>query len=358
MMISPRVLALAKQIVRRTAELGLDEGGTLICGPAWPPIKKILEPVMAELDRRFPNLMLAKTEEAFEAASKAADSLDNDARLQDLLDKGFSGLDIQQKEVFALLARFDDKLEQIGGSIDRGFEATKQSYEAIADQLRKLDLRLDFAGEQRDAAAGLSIDEIFDEAIGCQSDAIHQANAENYAVAERRVARGRELLEAGLRRAPNEMRLLNVLGFIEKTQAQIDELTDPDKAAAATSKAAEYFAQVLAAEPDNAAALNGMVNVYLLTKDYDRACKLGETVFTTAPHYGAAIGDFALALEGLMEERGEDICGLEKLDNVYQHLLTLLRRPEQHFDAVQLAYFEERAEAIRKRLAIWRDATA
>ena len=144
-MISPRVLALAKQIVRRTAEVGLDEAGTLICGPAWPPIKKILEPVMAELDRRFPHLMLANTEYAKEAAREAVGVLDNDRALQDLLDERFGRLDFQQKEVFTLLARYDDKLDQIGGSIDRGFEATRQSNEAIADQLRQLNLRLDLA---------------------------------------------------------------------------------------------------------------------------------------------------------------------------------------------------------------------
>src|SRR6516165_4306888 len=106
-MTSPRVLALVKQIVRRTSELGLDEAGTLICGPAWPPIKKILEPVMAELDRRFPNLTLAKTEDAEEAAREAVRVLDNDRALQDLLDERFGRLDLQQKEVFALLARYD-----------------------------------------------------------------------------------------------------------------------------------------------------------------------------------------------------------------------------------------------------------
>src|SRR5437867_4366797 len=109
-MVSPRLMALGKQIVRRTAELGLDEAGTLICGPAWPPIKEVLEPVMAELDRRFPNLTLANTEEAEQAATEAVGVLDSDRALQDLLDEGFSRVDLRQKEVFALLARYDDKL--------------------------------------------------------------------------------------------------------------------------------------------------------------------------------------------------------------------------------------------------------
>jgi tetratricopeptide (TPR) repeat protein len=351
-MTSPRVLTLVKQIVRQTAELGLDEAGTLICGPAWPPIKKILEPVMAELDRRFPNLTLANTEDAKEAAREAVRVLDNDRALQDLLDERFGRLDLQQKEVFALLARYDDKLNQIGGSIDRGFEATRQSNEAIADQLRQMNLSLDLAAKGGDISAGLTVDQIFEEAASCQVDALHQANAGNYSASARRLGRGRQLAEAGLRRAPEDTRLLSVLGFVEKTQAQIDQLTEPDRAASALSKAAEYFAHVLAAEPDNISALNGMANVYAIRKDYDRACKLGETLFTMAPEYGAAIFDYALALEGLMEERGEDTQLLEKLDKVYRHLQTLIMRPEQNFSAVDVAFFEEHAEIARKRLSM------
>jgi hypothetical protein len=350
-MISPRVLALAKQIVRRTAELGLDEAGTLTCGPAWPVIRGALEPVIAELDRRFPKLTLAKTEAAAKATGDAVRSLDEDMALQDLLEKNFGRLDLQQKEVLAVLARFDDKLDKIGASIDRGYESARQGYETIAVQLRELNLRMELASSPHDAAAGLSLDEIYEEAAGCQSDAIHQASAEDFKAAERRVTRGRELAEAGLRRAPDDTRLLCVLGFIEKTQAQIDERTEPDKAAAAASKAAAYLAQVLAAEPDNVSALNGMANVYAITKDYDRACKLGETLFTAAPHYGAAVFDYALALEGLMEEGGEDIGHLEKLDKVYLHLRTLIRRPEQNFTAAHLSYFEKQAAAVRRRLA-------
>ena len=192
-------------------------------------------------------------------------------------------------------------------------------------------------------AAGLTIAEIVQRARLCQEEAIGHSNAGDDAAALRRISEGRELAEAGRRRAPEDAELLIVLGFLEKTQAQID--TDPDSAAASLSKAASCFAKALEAQPSDVSTVNGMANVYAIAHDYDRAIKLGETLFTTAPEYGAAAFDYALAMERHLEETGENLELLEKLDVVYRHLQGLLARPEQKFSAMHFAYVQERVDA-------------
>ena len=65
---SPQVITVAKRIVRAAAELGLDEAGTRICGSLWPQVKKVMQPVMSELERRYPKMLLADTDGLHDAA--------------------------------------------------------------------------------------------------------------------------------------------------------------------------------------------------------------------------------------------------------------------------------------------------
>jgi tetratricopeptide (TPR) repeat protein len=347
-LISPRLLAVAKDIVRSAAELGLDEAGTRICGSLWPSVKKIMQPVISELDRRYPTLMMARTQEATEAAVQAIAALDRDASLKELLDEGFKGIEQGQTDIRALLSRYDDKLHSIGTSIDRGFEHIEQSSDAILDEIRQLSVQLEKFPESRGIAAGLTLDGLFEEANACLEDAIHQFAAENTPAGESRLRRGRELAEAGLHKAPDDRRLLAVLGYLEKTQAQIEP--NPDRAAAELSKAAECFAAALRSDPNDLSALNGMANVYSVAEDYDRAIKLGETLFKRAPGYGAAIFDYALALEGKLKGASGDRRLLQKLATVYRHLEGLMGQPEQRFPATHMAYVAQRVEEVRRLL--------
>ncbi|HVN00646.1 MAG TPA: hypothetical protein VMT68_10565, partial [Caulobacteraceae bacterium] len=129
--VSPALLALAKRIVRGAAEFGLDEAGARICGGAWPLVKKMMAPVVSELDRRFPALMLADKGAAAAAADKAADALDEDPSLQRTLADGLASLREGQAEILALLARNDVQLSTIGAAVDRTEGKTDEVLKAL-----------------------------------------------------------------------------------------------------------------------------------------------------------------------------------------------------------------------------------
>jgi hypothetical protein len=56
-MASSRILAVAKEIIRNAAELGIEEAGTRICGAAWAPLKKVLTPAFQRTGIPFPGLV-------------------------------------------------------------------------------------------------------------------------------------------------------------------------------------------------------------------------------------------------------------------------------------------------------------
>ena len=56
---SQGLLSLAKKIIREGAIIGLDEAGSRIAGPtAWRYVKKVMAPVVQELEKRYPKLLL------------------------------------------------------------------------------------------------------------------------------------------------------------------------------------------------------------------------------------------------------------------------------------------------------------
>jgi lipoprotein NlpI len=93
-----------------------------------------------------------------------------------------------------------------------------------------------------------------------------------------------------------------------------------------------------------------LANVYLLSKDYDHAIELGETLAEIAPDYGYAMFDYTLALEEKLEQSGRDTQALQKLAAVYERLQILAARPEQRFTAATLAYILERAKEVNDLL--------
>src|SRR6516162_10195012 len=112
-MASQSLLSVTKAIIRKAAENGLDEAGTRICCSGWPYVKKMLSPVVDELQRRFPKLFLVGSDEAKAAATQAQSTLDNDPNLQKMLSDSFSKLEHGQDEILDLLARNSDTLKQI-----------------------------------------------------------------------------------------------------------------------------------------------------------------------------------------------------------------------------------------------------
>lgn len=347
-MASPRLLSLAKEILLNAATLGIEEAGTRICGSGWPYVKKLLEPVVGELQHRFPTLFLAQGVEGAKVAEQAAGELARDGVLQEMLTRGFERLDKGQEEILRVLAAHDERLRAIGDSIDTGFLATGSQLEEMKRVLQAIQLQLDTAGAK--PVPALSIDEIYRQANNYQRDAMKWISARDSETASQRLAQGRELALAGLEREPDNPRLLVALGFIEKAQAQVAMLSNQDQAAELLATAATCFAKAFQSDADNVSAMNGMANVYLYAKDYDRAIKLGLLIFEKDPAYGAAAFDLSLALEGKLEKSGPDPNLLRVLRQVYHRLELIMPLEPQTFPANYLAYVQQRAAVVEKML--------
>jgi tetratricopeptide (TPR) repeat protein len=348
-LVSPALLRLTKQIVRGAAEFGLDDAGSRVCGASWPLVKKLLSPVVAELDRRFPALMLADTDAAKAAADKAADALDADPALQAMLADGFAKLEQGQAEILALLAKNDAQLSTIGATVDR----TEGKMDEMMRAFREFAARAAVQPAPAEAAPDDDPQAVFDALNEANYTAISRANAGDAAGALATLTKAKALGEACLGRAPENVDVAVALGFIEKTLGSVEAETNPDQAVAAYSRAAALFTRGLQSPSEDIAvsAMNGMANVYQLTGDYDRAIGLGKTIATSAPTYGPAIFDYALALEGKWRRDGADRALLETLAAVYRQLQPLMAQSSQRFSAEHLTYVMGRAAAVEQALA-------
>lgn len=351
-MSSNSLVSLAKVVIRKAAEIGLDEAGRYACGPAWPFAKKILMPVVEKLERTYPKLLLVPEE-----AAKAAEYLAKDVALQEMLHNGFESLESGQEEILAALARQDDTLKNIGDAINRGFLETGGKLEATFDIIRQElhALRLEVADHQdvagRDVSLPPSVSElpasaIYSQSFAYQSDAMTWVVAGEANTASQRLAEARALLNSGLKREPHNLALLVSLGYVEKTQAQVAQLqSDHDEYVSSLAKAAKHFAAVLQRDPTDIGALNGMANVYLFGRDYDRAIELSTLAVQSDPNYGPAAWDLALALEGKLDEGGPNPTLVEYLKSVYRRLESIMPSQPQ-FMASNLTHVQKRLAAL------------
>jgi tetratricopeptide (TPR) repeat protein len=359
-MTSERLLTITKKIIRGAAAVGLEEAGVRIAGPTlWRFIKVGIEPVFRELETRFPKLLLVGETEAKEAAEGAVEALSDDEGLQLMLLEALSGLEDGQERILAMLAQQDDTLQGIGASIDRGLKEAGEQHEAASEkiltEIQALNLKLEGvrglvggdAGPRQDYAE-LSIDEIYKQANAYQHDAMKWVVARDSDLASQRLAQGRDLLETGLNREPENADLLVSLGYIEKTQAQISVIEgDYDASVTILGEAAKYFAKGLEHDPSNVSSINGMANIYFFARDYDRAIQIGMLVFRLAPTYGAAIWDLSLALEGKIKEVGDEPPYVDMLKSIYEYLEKLMPQLPQQFPATNLAHVQKRLAELK-----------
>jgi len=343
-----RILSVAKEIIRNAAEIGVEEAGTRICGSAWAPLKKVLTPAFKELESRFPALFLAPGPEAKKAASAAVDALGSDASLQKLLTDEFAKLGAGQDEILRVLAAQDETLRGIGAAVDKGFSQQGGQMAAILAEIQELKLQLKVGQVHAGPADNLSIDEIYVQANAYQADAMKWISARDAKIASQRLSQGRELASAGLSRDPTSVKMLVTMGYIEKSQAQVAQESGTEDPVTLLSEAAKYFAKALEGDPNDVNAMNGMANVYLYAKDYDRAIKLGQMVVKQEPSYGAAAFDLSLALEGKIQEVGPKPELITPLRAVYKLLEVLMPAQPQMFPATYLAYVQKRLAALEQ----------
>jgi tetratricopeptide (TPR) repeat protein len=355
-MASQSLLALAKSILRQAAEIGIEEAGTRICGSMWPTVKKMLTPVMDALQKRYPKLLLAGTDDAKSAAEAAANDLSNDASLQKMLSDSFSKLEEGQAEILDLLSRNSETLKQIGDSIDRGFKEAEEKNagwrDGIMQQLQQLQIRVAAATPPPvKAQPQLSTQQIFYQANTDQQQAIGYLTSGDLDSATKYLEEARALAEQGVRQAPGNADMLATMGYIEKTQAQVClDKGNADAASVFLDEAAKYFTHALQRDPGNVSALNGMANVYALTHDYDRAIKLGRSLFDSAPDYSFATFDLTLSLEEKIKEANPDPALIELLRSAYERLIKQIPQTPG-FPSDYLPYVQQRLAALNAQFA-------
>lgn len=352
-MSSNNLLALAKKIIRKAGEIGLEEAGNRICGPtAWTYVKKIISPIVTELEKRYPKLLFVPEE-----ANKAAETLLKDSDLQNMLQSSFEKLESGQDVILAALSRQNETLVQIGEVINIGFrkagEKHDAAYDMISRDLRALKLEIaglrDIPRKYIPSVSDISISEIYSRANSLQWDAIKWVVARDLKTAAQRLEEARAILKNGIQREPNNTNLFVVFGYVEKTQAQIAQLNgDHEMYVSCLAEAAKYFGEVLTHDPMNVGALNGMANIYISSQDYDRAIQLGTLALHSSPRYGAAAWDLAIALEKKIDEVGPKSELIDKLKKVYRQLQELMPQQPQAFTASQLAHVQKRLKILEQ----------
>lgn len=248
----------------------------------------------------------------------------------------------------------DARIRTIGKSVDNGLRTAASGSvdpnQALLAELKAASLKIapsrpSISGSR--AAASLSIDEIYSQANTLQYDAQKWVTPFGAQTASRRLAQGRRLLAAGLKRDSGNAKLLVSMGYIEKTQAQVSQvLGKEDEAARLLGKAATYFAKAYESDPSDVSTLNGMANIFLFAHDYDRAIELGRMIVASQPEYGAAAFDLTLAVEGKLKEVGRDPALVDALIGLYRYLEHLMPQQPEVFPASYLAHVQRRVQEL------------
>jgi tetratricopeptide (TPR) repeat protein len=315
------IAVVAKKVLRGAAEVGLDAAGLAVCGPMWPFFKKVLTPVVEELEKRYPKLFLVPEE-----ADKAVAALEEDKGLLEALDskfdQEFAALHEGQKEIVSFLVGLEETVVDISNTV-KGID---QKIDAV--DFKAIEIKIDeiYRIIQRPPVEpSLSIEEIDQEVRALQTDAMRWVKARVPSSARRRLVEARKLIALGIEQDRRNANLIALRGYLEKTESQVHELEGRHQAAISDiGNAADYFGAALKLDPYNIAALNGMANVALVARDYDTAIALGRIVTGKAPGFAAGAWDLALAIEQKMERDGQTQELVGELKGIYQHLVQLL----------------------------------
>jgi archaellum component FlaC len=120
------VLDISKKIIRKAAEVGLDNAGSFFLPRSWKYFKIILTPIIKELEKKYPKMLLVDAKEPNIDNENAQASLEQDTHLQEQLNNGFDRLSIGQDKISADIQAIDSKLDKLDVSVmDLGEKAEK-----------------------------------------------------------------------------------------------------------------------------------------------------------------------------------------------------------------------------------------
>ena len=346
-------LNVAKKVLRQAVNFGIEEAGVRICGKTgWNAIKALVSPVIQELERRYPNLLLVP-----EKMDKAEHDLDNDIMLENIVQERLGAIEGGQKEILAVLFRNEETLSSYRNLFFNAFnEADKHAEERhkiLISEIRKV--KTDVEGEIR--AIGkkseavvepkATLKELYYQANGYQSDAITWLTDKQIAAATERLSIARTLAMGGMTRMGKSAELMTTMGYVEKTQAQVCFAENNiDGATRYLADAARFFNEALKLAPEDMSALNGIANIYLFGGDLDAAIEVGRTIMHTDENYGAAIWDLGLALEKKLMAQwissNMDLQLLNEAIGVDEHLLKIIPQQPSSFRSSDLDHVQKR----------------
>ncbi len=345
-MTSTSLISVAKKILRKAVGIGIEEAGIRICGPSgWGVVKKVISPVVEELERRYPKFLLVP-----EKLDKAEAALAEDELFENLVQEELALLKEGHAEIMAVLARHDEKLQSYRDLIIRAVkEADKKNKERHAQVMVEFgnvktgisDLTHSLIIDNKKAY--LSINEIYKQANSHQADAMNWISARDADAAAQRLSTARDLALEGLAREPENPKMMVTLGFIEKSEAQVCIIrNNPQEATKNLALASDYFGESLKIEPSNKDAMNGMANVFYYSRDYDTAVEYGLTVIAADPNHPTALLDLSLSLEAKISITGPDPRWIRLLVSVYRKLEKQMPLYPQYFPASYLAHVQQR----------------
>ncbi len=129
------LVAITKQVLRKAAEIGINEAGSRVMGPtAWGYLKTVIKPIYRELEKRFPSLLLVGEPEAEAAAESAVAELSRDKDLQQLLVDNFNQLEEGQNVIIGEINRINKVLGTVGQNVIDGIEISEQILDKLTEQ--------------------------------------------------------------------------------------------------------------------------------------------------------------------------------------------------------------------------------
>ena len=175
--------------------------------------------------------------------------------------------------------RWDDpegEARQVSPDVGRtGFAATKHKIETTEPNVQDIDADVEWR------------EPLIRAIHDAQMAAISATVAGDRAQAEALLAEVDPAISAGLKHAPDDLMFQNLQGYQHKNWAMVDRVQAADRLV----KAEEMFRNVLAVEPRDASALNGLGSVALLRGDLDVSLSYILQALLQEPDYPAAWHD-------------------------------------------------------------------
>jgi tetratricopeptide (TPR) repeat protein len=337
---------LFRQVLLGAAVASLEVAGTALLPAAWPILRGALGPVLERLKERIGVDPMASQE----AAKRAAEEFERDARLQDLLRSGLldaldpvlkSGAKVEQdvQQLCVLVMENTQALQVIARDIgdirerlDEGMELSAPAEErlvaAVAERVVVMQQTREFADRELQATAEppqppdawLGRQDLMDAAADAQTAAITELREGRVSEAMERLRRGQIVLAKALVETPADatVRLMN--GYLLKTMAQVSEEAGDRAAASEYVSRAQHIFELLVADlpadeesvTELAGAINGLGNLFQARGDYEAAIERYEQATALVPSYAYAWHDLFSAYDALARQGDVRLIELER----------------------------------------------